>query len=111
MVIPLRTSMTAEDTRTPLPTARLQFLPLQVPLPRRDHPGVIVKEMSATGIIAAVIRIFQSVPLGILHSAIHGHASFLAFFHYFILLWVSRLSGPEKLPWMPTTHAWNQTII
>ena len=111
MVIPLRTSMTTEDTKTPLPIPRLQFLPLQVPQPPRDHPGVIVKEMSAKGITAAVIRIFQSVPLDILHSAIHGHASFLAFFHYFILLWVSRVVWIRKLPWMPTAHAWNQTII
>ena len=96
MVILLRTSMTVEHTRTLLHTPRrLQFLPPQVPLPPRDHPGETVEMMIATGMAIAAVRIFHQVPLGYLHSAIHGHASFSGVF--FSLLLSPSLGIPASL--------------
>jgi hypothetical protein len=102
--------MTAEHTRIQVHTASLQLLPLQVPQPRRDHPGVIVKGMTARGMaIAAAVRDFRRTFLGIFaFSDLQACIFFLAFssllYPRLIWTWNKNCLG---LP----AHTWNQTIM
>jgi hypothetical protein len=104
--------MTADMPRTPLQhTPRLQFLPLQVPQPPLDHPGGIVKEMSATGMAIAAVRIFHQFHWAFCIPRSTGMHHFLAF----ISLLYPSLGIPgcldQKIALDPIAHTWNQTII